>query len=297
MRETQLRQANELTTAKFFSEKYDLNIIYAIMGQIKESDSPTTIYEIRPSNISEHTGRRVRNDDFSKAVNRLLSTIFTITHDKGVLRTTFISSADFRNDGSVTVAIDSRLRPYLFELKRNFTIFGLHTAIALNSVYASRLYLMLCQFRSTGRMWLKVDELRERFCLNEGTSPKFALWSDFERKVLKVAQDEINEKADFQFDYELKREGKRVSSVDFKFRKSIEIKESKAPSVLDRGDDEKHTRLIERLGSFGLNDTQISQIFKKHEDSSVWKILYDYNLRKETITNATAYLLKALDVS
>lgn len=302
----QIRQANALTTSKFFSEKYDLNIIYTIMGQIKESDLPTTLYKIAPSNISEHTGRRVRNDDFSKSVNRLLSTIFSITHEKGILKTTFISSADFQNDGAVTIAIDNRLRPYLFDLKKNFTIFGLHAAIALNSVYSSRLYLMLCQFRSTGEMWVKVDELRERFCLN-GEKPKFVQWADFEKYVLKVAWEEINEKADFQFDYELRREGRKIVAVNFKIRKVIKI-EANIPTATPistlistnkiqlKNDDERHNRLIDRLSGFGFTENQIVQILKKNTEPELWKIIFDYNLIKDTIKNTVPYLLKAFSL-
>lgn len=302
-----IKQANALTTSKFSSEKHDLNIIYAIMGQIKEDDTPLTLYTIKPANISEHTGRRVRNDDFEKAVNRLLSTIFAITDEKGTLKTTFISSALFLDDGSVTVAIDVRLRPYLFELKKNFTIFGLHAAISLNSVYASRLYLMLCQFRSTGKMWLKVDELKERLGLiaHDGTH-KYPLWSMFEKKVLVTAKNEINEKVDFQIDYELKKKGKKIDEIVFSIKKTsleqeITVLQPQTKALkLSPEEQDKYNRLIERISQppFSLSKVLIDKVLKweysePRPNPSVWKHIAT---ARDTagIDNRGAYLVKLL---
>lgn len=289
-------QGNELTIAHFESTQHERNIVYAIMAQIKNDDLPTATYDIKVSDIATHTGRRVRNDDFKDAIKRLLSRIFTIKDSGGVLQTTFISSAYFDDRGFVSIAIDARLRPYLFELKKNFTVFGLNTAIALNSIYSKRLYEMLCQFRHTGRLRISVRDFKERFCLiNEDGTEKFQQWVSFENKVLKVASAEINEKADFQFDYSLKKEGRKVVGIDFVVRETMPQPMAET-LVVQKDADPKLERMKDRMKGYGLSEKQIMDVLKKQTPERINKVLYDLDCNRDKINSHAAFLVKVFEI-
>lgn len=296
-----LVQGNELTIAHFESTQHERNIMYAIMGQIKSDDPPTALYEINVSDISKHTGRRLRNDDFKNAIERLRNRDCIIKLSNGELRSKFISSAFFDDRGFVTIAIDSRLRPYLFELKKNFTTFGLSTAIALNSIYSKRLYEMLCQFRSTGILRIGLKELKERFCLiNEDGTEKFERWVSFESKVLLMAKTEINEKADFTIEYELKKSNRKVVGIDFTITKKDNSEQKPEPIVIkeekQESKDPRFDRTVERLTNYGMSSQQVNSIIKSNQIDRIVKVLYDIDCNKEKIANTSAFLVKIFNL-
>lgn len=292
-----IAQGNELTTARFESTQHERNIVYAIMAQIKNDDLPTATYEIKMSDISIHTGRRMRIDDFQEAIKRLLSRVFTIKDVGGVLQTTFISSAYFDDRGFVSIAIDPRLRPYLFELKKNFTVFGLSTAISLNSIYAKRLYEMLCQFKSTGVLKISVRDFKERCGLiNADGTEKLQQWVNFENKVLKIAQAEINEKADFQFDYTLKKEGRKVVGIEFSLRKEIAQEIEEVILIQQEEPNPKLERMKERMRNYGLSEKQIMDVLKKQTHDRINKVLYDVDCNREKINAHSSFLVKVFEI-
>ena len=309
MKNTLLAQDNALTAARYEMTALEKNIMYAVMGQIEDSDLATKCYKIAIADISQHTDRRLRNDDFRDAVTRLLTRDFTIkTQDNTFLQSTFIASAEYDDRGMVEIEIGTKLRPYLFALKKNFTIFGLEVAMSLNSKYSKRLYEMLCQFKSTGVLRLSVSELKERFQLTntEGVE-HYTRWSNFERNVLKTAQKEINEKADFKFDYHLKTKGRKIVAVEFVFRKPETVSPvvqavvpsaaSPTPVVPLVYTDSKEKRMHERLNGYNLLDDMVRKIMIKHSAATINKVLYDLDCNKDSVKNPAAYLLKVFDVN
>jgi hypothetical protein len=186
------------------------NIMYAVMYKIQDIDSPTRCYKISLIDISGYTKKRVHNDDFRDAINKLLTRRFVVKNSDQILPANFISSAYYNDKGDVEIGIDLKMRPYLFALKKNFTIFGLEVAMSLKSKYSKRLYEMLCQFKNTGLFRITIAELKERFDLSDD---QYERWSNFDKFILKTAQTEINEKADFKFDYHLKKKGRKVNSI------------------------------------------------------------------------------------
>jgi plasmid replication initiation protein len=302
MSNTLILQDNALTTARYEMTALEKNIMYSVMSQIEDNDSAAKYYKISIQNISKFTERRVRHDDFESAIQRLLTRDFTIKKPDGKnLQITFISSAEYDTDGSVEIGIDLKMRPYLFALKKNFTSFGLEVAMSLNSKYSKRLYEMLCQFRSTGLLRLTVKELKDRFQLiSPSGEEQYARWSSFENNVLKTAQAEINEKANFQFDYELRKQGRKIAAIDFLFRKETEANPAPPPPPQAKSEgtpkDPKMARMIERLTNYGLTSLQINNVLKKHSPERINKVLYDTDCNKDNIHSTSALLCKIFEL-
>ena len=291
-------QDNLVTTARYEMTALEKNIIYSVMAQIEDNDPPSKFYTISISDIEDTKDARVRQDRFDEAIKKLLTRELVIMKPNGnTLRITVISSADYDSDGNVEIGIDLKMRPYLFELKKNFTIFSLEVATSLKSKYSKRLYEMLCQFKSTGLLRISVQELRERFELGD---EQYERWSNFEKNVLKTAQTEINDKADFQFAYILKKHKKKIVSVDFIFRKPETKPEPQpvitVPIVVAPQIQDVNPRIGERLEKYGLNTEKINKIFIKHTEKVINKQLYELDCNRETVKNTAAYLLKIFDV-
>jgi len=75
----------------------------------------------------------------------------------------WISRASYFDEDTAMVYIrfDPSLKPYLIQLKREFTQASLSTVLPLKSVYAIRLYLLLKQYRGIGKRALSLEEMRE----------------------------------------------------------------------------------------------------------------------------------------
>ena len=307
-----LIQGNVLTTARYEMTALEKNIMYAVMAQIEDDDSPTKYYQISTFDIADTKDMRLKKEEFKKAITRLLTRDFTIKAIDGLIQSTFIASAKYKTEGVVEIEISTRLRPYLFALKKNFTLFGLDVAMSLKSKYAKRLYEMLCQFKSTGLMRVSLEELKARFQLvSTNGVEQYERWSSFEKKVLLIAQTEINEKAEFQFDYHLKKQGRKIVVVEFIFRKPQPDVVQPLPQVVPpqpiappqilgvelTPEQKKYNRMIERLGEFGLTKTQIESVLKKQTEQVINKTLYNLTCDPDMVKNKAAYLLKVFEVS
>lgn len=297
MKNKLIAQDNLVTTARYEMSSLEKNIIYSVMAQIEDNDPPSKFYKISISDIEDTKDVRVRQERFDEAIKKLLTRELVIVKPDGSkLRITVISSADYDLDGHVEIGIDLKMRPYLFELKKNFTVFSLEIATSLKSKYSKRLYEMLCQFKSTGFLRISVQELRERFQLSD---EQYERWSNFEKNVLKTAQMEINEKSDFKFDYHLKKQKKRIVSVEFIFRKP-ETNSGLTPVItipmVVAPYSPINPRIVERLENYGLITEQINKIAIKHAEKTINKQLYELDCNKETVKNTAAYLLKIFEI-
>lgn len=283
-------QDNALTTARYEMTAIEKNIMYAVMAQIEDTDSPSKYYKISINDISEFTGKRVRKEEFRASLENLLSrTIHIKKPDAEELLITFISSAEYKKGGYVEIGIDLKMRPYLFALKKNFTVFGVESAMLLNSKYSKRIFEMVSQFASTGIFKISVDELRSRLFLGES---EYLRWSNFENKVLEKAKAEINENTGIELSYTLKKKFKKIVSIDF-FIKKKEVKPIIVPvpkaiivvKPIQENFGTDYERPIERMKEFGLIDSQIKAVIKKNDLRIINKVLYDATCNKEKLFN------------
>ncbi len=294
-------QDNALTTARYDMTAIEKNIMYSVMAQIEDTDSLSKYYKISINDISQYTGKQVRKEEFRASLENLLSkTIHIKKPDAEELLITFISSAEYKKGGYVEIGIDSKIRPYLFSLKKNFTVFGVESAIVLNSKYSKRIFEMVSQFASTGILKISVEELRSRLFILEH---EYLRWSSFEKNVLEKAKAEINESTGIEIDYTLKKKFKKIVSIDFFIKKKevnpIIVPVPKAIIVvkpIQENFGADYERPIERMKAFGLIESQIKAVIKKHDLKVINKMLYDMDCNKDKIFNTSAFLLKAFGI-
>lgn len=59
-----------------------------------------------------------------------------------------LASAEYlKGEGVIELEISEKMRPYLIDLKRNFTSFRLQAAFSLSSKYAKRIYQIASQWK------------------------------------------------------------------------------------------------------------------------------------------------------
>ena len=285
-------QDNAITTARYSMSALEKNIMYMVMAQLDKNDPPTKYYRISGKELMQRTRKKIKYDELKDATNRLLDRELVLIRENGnLLQIRPISSAEYDNHGMIEIGLDAKIRPYLFELKSNFTTYELNIVLSLDSKFSKRLYEMLAQFRSTGLLRISVQEFKERLKLYDPITgeEQYEKWSAFEKYVLKVAQREIAENTDLGFEYKLKKTGKRITDIEFLFNrpKTVPIALNDVPTL----------RLLERLTTeFRLRKDQAEKILAGFPAKDITRTLYDISLKKSEIANIGAYTAKTFAV-
>jgi plasmid replication initiation protein len=108
------------------------------------------------------------------------------------------------------LCFDPKLKPYLLQLKSQFTAYNLATVLPMRSAYSIRLYELLIQYASIGSRIFDLSELRDLL----GVPGTYRL-QDLRRRILDKATEEINQYGAFTVSYALVKEGRSYSSVRF----------------------------------------------------------------------------------
>lgn len=107
-------------------------------------------------------------------------------------------------------------------VKEFFTQYLLSQTSQLNSVYSARLYELLIQWRSTGKVpTIPLADFREQ--LGIGVN-EYQRMHHFKARVLEPALKEINAKTDIKVEYEQHKKGRIISGFSFTFKQKKESK-------------------------------------------------------------------------
>ncbi len=146
----------------------------------------------------------------------LMSRVVEIETGEGPLQVTFLSSVRyFKARGYLEYRFDKALKPYLMQLRENFTEYDIRNILPCRSMYSLRIYELLKAHEAQGEWTVSVHTLKERLMIAD----KYPLYGDLKRHVLKTARRELVQYSDLSFDFQEIREGKRVAALRFLIRK------------------------------------------------------------------------------
>lgn len=111
------------------------------------------------------------------------------------------------------IRLDDDLRPFLLNLRKNFTAYTLDYVISMQSRYSIRLYEFLRSFLGVGSKVISVDELREIL-----DAVKYEIFKDFRAQVIDKAVAEINAITDLMVEYSFSKTGRKYSHIAFTIR-------------------------------------------------------------------------------
>jgi plasmid replication initiation protein len=104
--------------------------------------------------------------------------------------------------------------PYLAQVRQKFVLYNLREIGNFASLYTTRLYELLQEFKETGWMLKSVEQLREAFAIGN----KLKLYSNFKRRTFEPACKEINDIYDIDLNFEEIKEDKKVTAIRFSFK-------------------------------------------------------------------------------
>jgi len=122
-----------------------------------------------------------------------------------------------KKDGYISVKFTDDIMPYLAQVRQKFVLYNLKEIANFGSLYTTRLYELLQEFKETGWMLKSVDQLREVFVVGN----KFKTYNNFKQKTFAHACQEINNNYDMGLRFEELKEGRKIVAVKFFFKQTI----------------------------------------------------------------------------
>jgi plasmid replication initiation protein len=158
-----------------------------------------------------------------KAVNKLLKTDITVPEDgtTSYWRINVCSQAKYvKDEGKIEIQFTDSIMPYLKQVKERFMVYNLADISNFKSIYATRLFELLQEFKETGWMIKSLDELRHSFAVGD----QYKLYGHFKSRTIVPACEEINKNYHMKVHFEEIKEGKSVTAIKFLFKPVIVLK-------------------------------------------------------------------------
>ena len=208
----------------------EMKIINFIISRIKSPkyDSDFNVIKVHIKELANEIGYESVNGKAYKDIKKALSLlskqqsdfIEIVTKDGRVEETIVRWLEKPRVDkatGMVTLKLDDDLKPYLLNLKKNYTKFEWLYTKAMQSKYSVKLYELLKSWEKTrqGVKEFNLDDLKNYI----DAPDSYKNFNTFKKRVLDIALEEINEITDLLVSYETKKKGKKVIGLIFHISK------------------------------------------------------------------------------
>ena len=209
MEDLKVFKANDLVNARYKLSVNELKLVLWTVANIKPDDMDFWTYSVKVKDIDIDTKHL-------KAVSRsLVSKTFEVKQDDGWLLISWFSSIQYHaSKGIIELSFDPKLKPYLLQLKEQFTAYTLASVLPMRSAYSIRLYELITQYLSIGHRVFDLVELRDIL----GVPTSYRL-QDLRRRVLDKSMQEINASGMITATYELIKSGRSYSAVCFNMSK------------------------------------------------------------------------------
>ena len=214
-------KANELIQkSRFTLTLQQQKVVLYLISQITPYDDDFKLYEFsinefcKVCGIDETNGKNYL--DLKQAVKDIADKSLWITlDDKRETLLRWIEKPYINyNDGTITIKLDNDMKPYLLQLKQNFTEYELLWTLKFRSKYSIRLYELIKSIHfhelETYTKEFSLDELKRML-----DAETYTTYQTFKERVLKPAVNEINLYSDKEVEYKPIKTGKKVTKIRF----------------------------------------------------------------------------------
>lgn len=250
-----LQKSNALVSAKYRSTLIENQIMAIALTRIEAkagTDGEALSATLYPGELKRLLGDPQNIYRSLKKVSHMMTghTIF-MEDGKGNFRAHAIITDAVYQNGVFTINFNDNLRPHVLGLEKNFTSYELSVLTGFKKNSSFRIYELLKSHiyksrksKNDGRVDVvyNISELRFMIGLANGDDAgvknaaaamaphidwdilydkldkkdrKYEMWGDFQRYVIKPAQQELLEKSNIRFEYEGRRQGRKMKEILF----------------------------------------------------------------------------------
>ncbi|WP_157601248.1 replication initiation protein [Persicobacter sp. CCB-QB2] len=220
---------NKLINAKEKLNTLQHRIIVLMSSKIKKGDTHfnTVYFKIR------HILGRGDRDNIGSGYERVRQAAKELVHaslevenqnGKWAAYSLITVASGNKKEDFITVKFSDEMKPFFLQLESNYTQYTLSNVYHFQSAYSFRVYELLRQYYpKVSKIAIEYQYLRDLIGLDERS---YARFSNFKKRVLEVAQKEINQFSDMMIDFELERSGKSVVQITFSMRPNRKVSPS-----------------------------------------------------------------------
>lgn len=292
-------KSNKLIEANYKLGVVEQKLILCLVSFIQPSDEDFKTYTITVRQFYEMLGVKgtPKYSELRDITRQLMQKVFEIRIDNKIIQASWLSYVAYReNEGKIDLRFDPFLKPYLLELKREFTSYKLENVVKLNSFYSIRLYELLKQYEKIKIRTFRLTELRRIL----GAENIYPAYGNFKQRVLLTAQRELEKKTDISFDFKEYKNGRRVEKIGFIIKSSRSKKQKIEDETLPGLNREEITisfikETVQKHGCT-LKEDMIKRWLEQYGEERVLEVLWQIEGRKD-IENPVGYITYMLNLS
>ena len=221
----------------------ELDMFFSILRKVKNQGTNVIEYDFKELRETiKYTSRDRKNFIIKlKNVNRkLLQSFITVPNeydDEDDIG--FFSKFSVRKSVEKLVVSVNKDFVDLLNNFDQFTEFLLSNFVSFRSKYSKLLYKTLMQFKSTGKLYIKMEDFREKLDI-----PKSYRLSEITEQVLEVAKKELSTVLE-NFEYKKIKKGRTVVRIDFTFKpiKNFDFANDEVIEIIENNEIEETERI------------------------------------------------------
>ncbi len=253
-----MAQHNDLIRAQYDMSLLEIRLFVAMLARINKGDNEFTLSRIPISELypDDKVGGKTYTQ-VRKAVVRLASQVITVDSKdnwgvREIVSNPLMATCRYKQgSGYVVAQFNNFIKPYLLELKGEFTVAQELTLMSFRSFYSHRLYWLL-KLSAYRRDTITVGLASIKTMLN--LTDRYGNFSDFKRFVLDVARHEIAS-SDMAFEYAPVKEGRTVAAIQFNLLR---------PVVVHQEDTELPDGVQQKLTELGVSLKSLREIKSRY---------------------------------
>lgn len=199
-------------------------LLHLLLAKISADDAELNTYTLKTSEFKRYCGKHgATHELFKRAAKGLLGRRIIMRGRGGdLLMFTWLAYVKCcTGDGYIEMGFHQKLKPYLLQLKGEFTKLRTETLLTLRSTHSVRLYEILSRYQGLGSIDVGLEELRAMLGLDGGQYP---VWSHLDARVLKPARAELAAAGAVVFEYTPIKTGRRITALRFKIQRPAKPK-------------------------------------------------------------------------
>ncbi len=288
-----LIKTNPIINAKFDITAVQMKVFLKVVASIDQSGDEMPEINISIKEFQEFVGGKAKNIHtyLQEELTKLRKKDLYYEDDRIRLEANFFSSIVYhKKEGYFTFEFSKNIKPFLLQIKDNFTVLDIRNIMYLDSIYAIRFYEFCKEFERFRTFEFEVDELKEKF----GLTDRYKNYFDFKLKVINQARTELIKNSELYFDFEEIKSGKKVTRLKF-----FIYKNAKGNAVQDDTLNHEQIEEITELVKNFVGDKIVLAWFKKYPYSQIKEgVLYslkEYN--RGVVKEMAKYLQKMVAVA
>jgi plasmid replication initiation protein len=289
-------QHNNLIEARYSLTLQEKKIILWLTSQIQPDDKEFKKHTLTVRDFMELMGLTGNSNykELQKITLGLMKKVLIIKEPelKVTTQVSWLNSARYEEgEGFIRLSFAPEMHPFLLNLKKTFTVISITDLMQFKSIHAIRIYELLKQYQDIGERTLTIEEIKE--CC--GVLDRLKKYSDFEKKILLIAQREINEKSDIYFEFERQKHVRKIVGIKFIISKNKAYELRNNP-IKNAEEIKRKPAVVYTLKEFGLSTKIINQLLKENTEQVIQDAInaVDLQLSRGHVRNSKAMLMTAI---